>query len=315
MNTNLLTNYFIAILFCFSFNKNCFSVNILKGDKFSGIPDTSITLKKITTTERTYSGKIDDKYEITIYLKFFSLSDVNTAVYSVKGFYYYNSVKKKIPLVGIYDNNVGLTLYYFTSKEKEDTLLNFKLSGKGANFWDELEVYENMVGFSEKFIIQSKEKGNWQKGTKTYQVKINDGVNFYTTDECLHVYSNNILKIIDLGKTSVTQNGFELINFSKDSSHTKVLLKFSFMSKSYVLGMCGAGEETGYEILYFDKEYRLIQNDVLYIGSCLDSIDYEEEKTNSPDEKKFVITKYQGEKAITTTAIVNEKKITIVRIE
>src|SRR6185437_1799558 len=138
---NYIVKHFIrvAILCCFFFNENVFAQQINN-------TDTSVSLKKVTSTEKTFSGKLDGKYDITIYLKFFSISDANTAIYSVKGFYYYNSVKQKIPLVGIYDYNVGLTLYYFTSTAKEDTLLNFKLSGSGANFWDELDKYENMEG-------------------------------------------------------------------------------------------------------------------------------------------------------------------------
>ena len=296
----------VAILCCFFFNVNVFAQHLNN-------TDTSISLKRITSTEKTFTGKIDGKYDITIYLKYFSTSGANTAIYSVKGFYHYNSVKQKIPLVGIYDYNVGLTLYYFTSKAKEDTLLNFKLSDSEANFWDELDKYESMEGYDEKFIINNKD-GEWKKGAKTLKVMVDAAdLNLYFTREYLHINSNDALKVIDLAKIGVTESNFELINFSKDENQVKVLLKYNYASKAYVMGMCGAGEEIGYIILYFDKEYKLIKKDELVIASCLNSIDNEEIKTNNPVEKKFLITEYQAEKTITTTVIVNEKTMTVIK--
>lgn len=301
-------------MFFLSFNQDGFGKTIFLRSGPLNNKDTSIAFKRIVTNEKTLQGKIDDKYEITIYLKFYGLSDACTAIYSLKGYYYYNSVKKNIPLVGIYDYNVGLTLYYFNSKAKEDTLLNFKLSGSGANFWDEVDKYESMNGFSEKFIITSKDKGEWKKGAKTLNVTVNaDDLNLYFTRECLHINAGNVLKVIDLEKIGVSESNFKLIHFIKDENQTKVLLKYDYASKAYVMGMCGAGREIGYIILYFDKEYRLIKKDELTIESCLGSIDNEEIKTNNPDEKKYTITEYQAEKTITTTAVLNEKKITIVK--
>ena len=292
----------LICLFCLlgnlSYSHTLYLVNPLK--------DTSITVKKISTNEKTIKGKIAGTYAITIYLKFVRFSDASSAVYSVNGYYYYDKIKKEIPLVGIYDYNAGLILYQFDSKEKQDTLLNFLLSGSEGGFYDELDKYEGMSGFTEKLVIESQTKGTWQRGSTMEKLTLTaDNLNVYTEQEYMYIRTALSEKVIDLGKIDISERNFELINFNKQVNQTKVLLRYQYLSKAYHMGMCGAGEEIGYVILYLNKENVLIKKEVLAIASCLGQIDYEETKTTNPAERKFSINDYKK----ISTVILNEKDI------
>lgn len=271
--------------------------------------DTSINIKNITTNEKLINGKIDDKYDITIYLKFHSLFfGVKSGPYSVKGHYYYDKIKKAIPLVGIYDG--GLTLYQFKSKEKQDTILN---SSSEAS-WYETDKFKNLTSFEEKFIIEYQTTlGTWIKNNKAHKLILNTlDLNIYKETEYLHVNSNGTLEVINLTNLLKNERQFELINFLRDTLQTKILLKYKYPTKSCTMCMCGAGSEIGYIILIFDKQYKLIKTEALAIESCADNIFSEETKTDNLYEKKFKITSLKNGEESSKTALLNAKQINFI---
>ncbi|PJJ10296.1 hypothetical protein CLU83_3698 [Flavobacterium sp. 1] len=75
MKKNILLFFFLTTLTCFSQQKN-------------------ISIESFRTNDRIFYGSIDDKYDITIYLKVENFSEDHLYVFSVKGWYYYNKVKK-----------------------------------------------------------------------------------------------------------------------------------------------------------------------------------------------------------------------------
>ena len=273
-------------------------------------PDTSVSVKNIVTNEKFINGKIDDKYDITIYLKFSNYSDGSFAIYSVSGYYYYNKIKTNIPLVGIYDG--GLTLYQFSSKEKEDAILNFGLSGtEGLGFWEQIDKYKNASEFKEKFTIEYQTTfGTWIKNGKTHKLTFNtDDIKIIKEDEYLFINANKKLKTINFRDLPINVHGLQIINFSNDSLENKYLLKYEYSSRSYALGMCGAGSEIGYIILTFDKQYNLIKHENLDIESCNDNIYFEEAESQIPNKKKFKITHFENLEEITKMVILNLKEI------
>ena len=303
-----LSFLFTSIAFCF-ISLACAGQTITHYSDPAINRDTTVSVKQITTNEKTIRGNIDDKYDITIYLKYIRLSDASTAIYSVKGSYYYDKIKKEIPLVGIYDG--GLTLYQFGSKEKQDTLLDFGLNGNEKGFWDQIEMYKNLSGFEEKFSIEYQAAaGTWIKNNKTLKLTFNSSdVEVFKETEYLYIHSNGNLKIINFRDLALKEHEFKLINFLKTSDQTKVLLNYEYSSRSYALGMCGAGLETGYIILTFDKQFKLVATEHLALESCLDNIYFEESKTDDPTEKKFKITSFENNMENTRTVILNVKEL------
>lgn len=250
-------------------------------------------LQEVQTEDRLFSGSIDQKYDFTMYLHYNSMSMDNLGIYSVKGWYYYENVKKKIPLVGIYNGNDGgnLVLYSFRSKEKQDKILEFDYMG---STWKVLDSINALTDFDEKFDTSNKE---WSDGKKKLKF------DFYSRDyDVLDNYQ--LLTIVD--KTAKSQDeatkninlnaiiryhyGFELVSYLKKPSELKVLLRYEHLSRANIQGMCGAGYEIGYIILTFDSQFHLLDNQTLEIESCLDTLSNTELKSDSENIIKLKIT-------------------------
>ncbi len=286
----------------------CFYLNVVFGQDFK------INLQEIQTEDKTFSGIIDDKYQITAYLKYNQLSTDNLGVYSVQGWYYYDNVKKKIPLVGVYDGNNGgnLILYSFKSKELIEKKLTFDYSG---NTWEILDSIKAITDFDERFDTYD---GQWTDGKKKLKFELYDKdydvlKNYQLlnitdkTDSRIQELSNQT-KNINLNAVIRYHYAFELIGYLKKQSETRILLKYEHLSRANIQGMCGAGYEIGYIILVYDEAYNLLQSQETQIESCLDNISNEEIKSTVKKIKKFKITDNDNKSKIIT---IDEKSIEI----
>jgi len=244
------------------------------------------SIKEILTHERIYTGQIDDKYDITIYLKFYKSSEGHKNIYSTKGYYYYNSIKTHIPIVGIYDGD--LTLYVFDDKEKSDTIANFR--NKGLNFWNHIDYLKNITGYREKFIIKPNER-KWLNGEKTLDLKLyQKNLSIVTETEYLQVNNPTLEYFIPFNEIGLHDENFSIVSFKKIKNETRVLLEFDHISKPYYLGMCGAGSEIGYVILTFNEENQLININRVLLESCLDGIYSKQNPSSNSEIKTFLIT-------------------------
>ena len=124
-------------------------------------------VEQVVVKDKIFHGQID-KYPITLYLKFNQYSHYHAGVYSMEGWYYYDKVKTKIPLIGLY-NYPKLTLYNFNDTTKSNELLNF--SEMKSNHWEEMEYYENLEGYKEKFVLSDNED-YWLNESKKLEVKL-----------------------------------------------------------------------------------------------------------------------------------------------
>ncbi len=162
----------------------------------------NISIEKVVVNDKLLTGTIDDKYKISIYLKFYASSGDDSQIYSVKGWYYYDKVKKKIPLVGIYYGD--LTLYVFKTKEQQDKVLNFKTNSN--RFWEGMEELQNLQGYTEKFNFSCHDKknaGEWTNSNKKLNLRINNSsISIFNETEYLKIKTHNKIKRIkmaDLG--------------------------------------------------------------------------------------------------------------------
>ncbi len=244
------------------------------------------SIKKIITQERIYTAQINDKYDITIYLKFYKNSDGHKNIYSIKGYYYYNSIKTHIPIVGLYDGD--LILYVFSDNEKSDTVLNFK--NNVVDFWSNIDYLKNITGYREKFIIKPNEM-KWLNGEKSFSLKLyQNDFSIVTETEYLQVNNPKLEYYISLNEIGLYDKNFSIVNIKKIKNETRILLEFDYTSRPYYLGMCGAGKEIGYVILTFDMQNQLINQNRVLIESCLDGIHSEQTSSSNPKIKTFSIT-------------------------
>ena len=268
--------------------------------------DLKINLQHITTEQKMLKGSIDDKYDISVYLKYYKLSDDNLAIYSVKGWYYYDKVKKKIPLVGVYDG--ALTLFSTKGKDRQDKILDFDY---GGTTYEVLDTIQSIKDYDEKFVysVDDASAGEWTDGKKKLKLK------FYTNDvsvsnggEFLNINYKKGEFGISLSDILQSQSGFDLIGYNKTQNEIRILLTYEYNSRPNVQGMCGAGQEIGYVILIYDLNFNLINIEDLETESCLNGIYSEEIKSNLKNIKKLKITDDNNKSKIVT---IDEKLIQI----
>lgn len=254
-------------------------------------------LIEVRTDEREFRGSINEKYAITVYLKYYQSSGEHMGVYSVKGWYYYDNIQKKIPLVGLYDGD--LTLFVFKQKEKQDSILEFKYGS--TNLWEGLELLKGISGFDEKMIYGSDVK-EWITPTKTLPMAWwSEDLSVERNTAYIKTAQNKELKYIDLDEMLGYVNGCELIHSIHTATENSFLLKYEYGSNPYVQGRCGAGTEEGYIVLKYDGSYNFlsVQNAELY--SCYNDIYNETMKSTNPDQICFKV--HASEDKISTVTI------------
>lgn len=271
-----------------------------------------ISYEKIATDEKIFSGMIDDKYQISIYLKVFEMAEDMRYVHSVKGWYYYEKVKKKIPLVGVYDG--GLTLYVFKSKEKEDSVLSF--NSIEGNFWEKFDRVKNMSGYEEKFVfddIEGSKPNEWKTPSKSLKLQIYDtDIRIKEEVEYLKIKQKEETKYINLSELNIGFFDFELITSKKIGSNLKLLLRYECSPAGNVQGMCGAGIEIGYVTLNYDEGFNLIDLQQIQIESCYSNISYEEEPFKNPE---ILIFKVENGSTETTQKVTIDKEVIQIKVE
>lgn len=235
-----------------------------------------VGIEQVTTNEIILKGDISGKYPVTIYLKKYVTSPDHLNVYSVKGWYYYDKIQEKIPLVGIFDGD--LTLYVFEQQEKSDSILNFE--SENLTFYEYVNHFREMSGFQEKFVIHpsgdtvasywqsEKKKLNFLYYKKT--IEPCQTFEFLKIDDRKNTYWQNLYTLFD----GVSNFQLEATYSSYDSMN--LLFSYEYPSRGYIQGMCGAGIEMGYCFLKLNNQYEVVEAKDILIESCLLNIGYEE---------------------------------------
>jgi len=235
---------------------------------------------RIETRERTISATIDEKYAITIFLKAHKWSEDHAGIYSVKGWYWYDSKKIKIPVVGIWDG--ALTLFHFSDANQQSRVLEF-ISDE-TDIYSQVEDLKRILKFEEKFTFDYKDGkkfGQWEKGNRKLTVATASDEDFQIakTHEFLRIQTGKTTFYdIDLYAFGLYKTDFSLVGYYLSKNENRVLLSYEFQSRPYAPGMCGAGTEKGYVTLRLDGGFGLLSFETVETESCLDNI-YSEENT------------------------------------
>jgi hypothetical protein len=267
--------------------------------------NNTVLLEKIKTDEVVLSGLIDNKYEISIYLRFNQYSEEHSGIYSLKGWYYYNNVKEKIPLVGIYDGD--LTLYVFKEESQQERVLKLETSD-AYNFWENIDRLKNLKNYGEKLHFSETDRnGEWMKDSRKLSLQLTNFDHPILDElEILRIHCFNTSKYVQLYALCEDRD-FSIVNYKLDPDELRILLRFEYIPNGNANGMCGAGFETGYIQLNFDKSFNLTDIRREEIESCLKGIGNEE--LNSPDKSIRIFKVSRGD-AI-NRVLVDEKNINI----
>jgi hypothetical protein len=284
--------FFLITLTCFSQQKN-------------------ISIESFRTNDRIFYGSIDDKYDITIYLKVENFSEDHLFVYSVKGWYYYNKVKKNIPLVGVYNPMTGLTLFNTTDKVFEKKILDFDFSGV---VWDKLDEIENFKNYSEKFFISndSKENNIWSNNTKNLKLTLNNELeNLYVFEDFKFLKIGN--SIINLSNYHLNYRHLEVISKKVSASEIRLLLRYEQFGNPNIQGMCGGATDFGYIILAVNTKNELIQFEKIEIENCRAFINSEDLQEKNKKILKYKITDSNGDKENSKIITIDTESIRLIK--
>lgn len=240
------------------------------------------TVVSITTTDKLMNGLIGET-SIRMYLSFHAYSNQNGHVYSLSGWYAKGETPNdRIEICGL-SHGENLTLYRFDDDNRTKELLNFETE-KGTYF-EEVEYYENLKGFKEKFTFNDQSKV-WES---------------YDRSESLELYSENyhILEekeylMLDEKHSFCLQNlgpwvwGFHLISHHEG----RYLLGFDYGSNLNYNGRCGAGEETGYVEITLDANHRLLNHEIATLESCLMNIEFDSRKELEDGKMEYHCTSW-----------------------
>jgi hypothetical protein len=276
---------------------------------FTSFSQKNISLEKITTTDKMFSGRIDDKYDITLYLKKYQMAEDHLGVFSVKGWYYYDKYKKNIPLVGVQNPATGLTLFALKDKKIEENILKLNYSG---NIWDITDSIENISNYSEKFSISDSDETNvWMSNGKTSKLTIHNSSNLFLLEDYYFLKLNN--EKINLSNFNLNYENFEIDATKKGSNETRILLEYSQPGNHNLQGMCGGATDSGYVILSFNDNNELLLLDELEIENCRMFQYSEELESNSKTVMKYKITMSSGDKEIEKKVSIDKESITFIK--
>lgn len=292
MKKNILLFFFLTTLTCFSQQKK-------------------ISIENFRTNDRIFYGSIDDKYDITIYLKVENFSEDHLYVYSVKGWYYYNKVKKNIPLVGVFNPMTGLTLFNTTDKAFEKKILDFDLQGV---VWDKLDGIEAFKNYNEKFFISNnpKENNSWSNNNKNLKFTINNEL------EDIYVFEDfKFLKIgssiINLSNYHLNYKDLKIISKKESTSEIRLLLKYEQYGNPNIQGMCGGAMDFGYVILVINNKNELIQFEEIEIEHCRAFVYSEGLEESNKKILKYKITDSSNDKEVIKTITIDTESIRLIK--
>lgn len=266
--------------------------------------EKKIYIEDFTINDQIINGVIDEKYPITMYLKFEEFSPENWMSYSVVGWYYYDNVKKKIPLVGIYSSS--MVLYSFTDQVKADSVKHMLSSV--ANPWEATDDLMNRTGFTEKFNFEYKDyqyQGTWKNNQKELAVSFGMSyIGLNREQEFLVIpLADNEKKRIELSQFGPVNDGYSIFASKYDATGSRVLLKYEITSTANPNGMCGAGQEIGYILLLFDAQGTLLDYRLEDVESCLGNIWSETTEVPNTNGKKLIYKVTDSEDKVRTVTV------------
>lgn len=283
---------------------------LLAGVNMSAQPQWKFETKIERSTNYLLEGTIADKYQITMYLEYdnFCLYD-NKWNYArtLKGWYYYNNRKIKLPLI-------GSEKYYETNDGQESKIMLYVPTDIKDNIRENACDLEE---FNEIFIAEALKEKNGFCSFELMRWKTNNSKSFSTVNlkiihqPLLETKANISLYIrgIEMFNFNLTDNLLDLkdtygdvygnyvdrvdIEVSKEVNNDFYLI-FSFSIPSVPggigMGYCGAGSEDYLGFLHISsfgvKEFKYYQT-----ASCISSFDEKYTYDKNEPEKGIILKK------------------------
>ena len=253
---------------------------------FTATAQNQVKIERIVLHDRIIHGKINDAFPITIYLNFHDYAADNFNYYSVEGWYYYDNIRKKIPLVGVYSGS--LVLYEFEKQTSRDSVLN--LLGTGENFTDQLDELFKKRNYKERFVLDYQDfnyQGTWDNHKKNMPVSLNaSDLSVDELNDYLYVtFQGKPTYHYDLSWIGSVDHDYEIAASKVHEGKYRILLRYETPSSGNPNGLCGAGMEIGYVFLLIDESGEIIEFQEETVESCLGDVSSEK----GPDSNDVVL--------------------------
>lgn len=257
-----------------------------------------IKLEQKWDSAKVFKGQIAGA-SITMRLEYLQYSGWHDKVFSVKGWYYYDRIKKKIPLMGFY--NGELMLYNFKKEEDykkimtADTFCWMQPCPEYSNYNEFIKITQDSLKIQKGFLT---------KNHKKYPIKLfTDDLDISPRNEILYLPNGkkyNLRELLD------EYGGNKIVSTYIGEKENRIMLYYERDSNFNHQGYCGADvPETGYRLLTFNKNWEVKKFQVYSTNSCLI-------KTFLNKEYK---TKYDYIKAYYVTYLDNSLNLIIVNLK
>ena len=272
----------------------CIYCNLIAQDK------KQVSLIDITNYDKVYHKTIDNKYPITIYLKnsipHIRKDDITHRYCTVKGWYWYDKFKVRIPLIGIYTpitfNNYNTLSLYVT--EKESSIENLSINDQ-KDWFSLIEKLDHKETFK---FLHDKTEGEWSDGKTTLSI---DNINFgelpiqnkiylsiedNTKKEYIDLF--NILELNDFefaGLNGYAYNTIKLIEYTVVENGINILLDALFENTIRCWG-----STSGYYSIELDENNAVKNINYVTTYSCDNFAAVLDKNNSNSSEKRYNVT-------------------------
>lgn len=257
-----------------------------------------VYLERKNKSSHTFRASINKK-PITIHLEYVDLAGNMMGVYQyfVKGWYYYNHLKKPIKIIGFYQYG-DYTLYHF--KQEKNKVNYEKEKYLPLEKHDSLALKNHVKEIIKFYYNEYSDKpytylkGNFYGYKKILPAKM------YTNDGNIF-YDYELIKLPN-GKIYNTKNiipdyaGNKLISCFTEKKENRIILEFYHLSNPTGIGPCYADEDRGYRMLTFDKNWKFKKVDSYELYRCQPLLEIKELKTTTKKIKRYYIEDMGEEK-------------------
>jgi hypothetical protein len=245
--------------------KLCLTTFLLAASWSMKSQDFKPIIKSVYYDQFTSKGVLEDldgkQYPIHIQISIDEGSQYYLDAHSVKGWYYYDRYKEKIPLAGIMDKK-GLVLFHFKDEKKMEQIL--KVNDNSWNDWEWSDYIKNRrdsKGFIEKFDFSSQ---IWtsQKRALRFEFESEWWWKLATSEEFLKFSKEDSILLASYNA------GYELIAYNNNN----FILEYGHPSTRDLDAMCSSGWEQGFLSLNISDDNSSFQRDDYPIESCYNGI-------------------------------------------
>jgi hypothetical protein len=220
-----------------------------------------VSIKNTYFTDRVFYGTIDNKYPSIIYIKYVNDASDHRFTHLIKGWYWYDNIKQKIPLVGIW--NGDLTLYQFENAAARDSLVNFIPKDESNFCYSEiLDELKSKTNFTEKFVIlrqKGLENSNWINTKTELSIQLDEqDLQINRHKEILDIEDADVVYANKISQFDPYDGNFTSGEFKVKNDEILVLLSFDYGSRVHKQTMWDGGSEMGFVLFTYKRDMHFL---------------------------------------------------------